>query len=946
MEVVDDSSVLTSTVDTMKSNIPKDEPITNLTEIDACQKSNGFAEKEKAAQSSLVVDITKESVTDSTCIAVESQIIIESKNAANTSKIEETVIPSSSEHQEVVVSAHVDVADAEVQPESDAADTNVTNTGIKRKAETELERDQCVIDINNSEVIHNDNVIFETEILVVTNDNDTEVNEIRVEEPLQECTTNILGELGQSIELSEALRSSGSIENGENNNHTTGQEVFNKEELLDILEGNDVQPSGNDMEYEVEVEVSSLKSLEAQLALQQLSRLKKSRSKGNKSTKMTPQRKHVKLPKRKSVLKDIEKEDSIVKILPKTESVSKDIQKEDSIVNLLVKDWQDDIPTEEEQIENLKEECDTEVHSSEISLKTQDDSVDSSMGEGLLNKSNDDGQPQRSSRVIKKKVIFDPDNPDTFTKSKLVKNKELPEKEEPPTKKGKTEQTTQRPKSKSPVSKLQWKKPPPKNNSKQNRRLTEVDKLLMDEGAVNMIYQLTPEAPKGKKNMKTKAEFIKKIQSSTPESKEMKFRERKKETGKCEEGEAKKILGGKLRTSLSSSVKSPSVCEDFETHSADDSIIYRRHSSSSYSSACMSPRRLSDVEGANQIAQVKALENQNQNEKEGESGDTFILDTKKIPTSEIINKDDCLSIKEKLNSKLSLALKKRKRESSKIEKPMKQKKISKTDEKCKLKEINTFKCLSVTFDQRVAEICIRKSGSKCSIEVLKELESALTYVDSRKEVSVTLLTSECGTLFSLLNLVPLLDDNIEKRTSSAHELAESIRLLLTSVAQHSKLVCAGVWGACTGVALALLAMSDVVIASERASFSLANSEQVAAPVMPGVAALSAQCLSLSQSLVKDLVVFGRQLSASDALQGGLVSRVLWPDRFLSQLRSIVKDVAAQPPPNLLLKKRLMNLTSGSDITFLTSLEKERDLIVEYWSSVEGQQLLRRAVETV
>ncbi|CAG4974595.1 unnamed protein product [Parnassius apollo] len=83
----------------------------------------------------------------------------------------------------------------------------------------------------------------------------------------------------------------------------------------------------------------------------------------------------------------------------------------------------------------------------------------------ISNKSGDEGQPQRRlGRIIKKKVIFDPDNPDIFTESTAVnKNKEInTEKESPPYKKGKTDLTIVRSKSKSPISKLQWKKPSPK----------------------------------------------------------------------------------------------------------------------------------------------------------------------------------------------------------------------------------------------------------------------------------------------------------------------------------------------------------------------------------------------------------------------------------------------------------------------------------------------------
>ncbi|CAG4974590.1 unnamed protein product [Parnassius apollo] len=262
-----------------------------------------------------------------------------------------------------------------------------------------------------------------------------------------------------------------------------------------------------------------------------------------------------------------------------------------------------------------------------------------------------------------------------------------------------------------------------------------------------MIYQLTPEAPKGKKNVRTKAEFIKKIQSSTSESKEMKFRVQKKDSSKYEDGEAKKILSEKHRTSLSSSVKSPFVCEDFETHSADDSIIYRRHSSSSYSSTCMSPRRLSDVDsGGTQYTARTALivekGNKISDDNNKQTSDTFMADPINITNSEIINRDDCLSIKEKLNSKLSLALNKRKRENSNNDKPPKQK----------------------------------KKGPRYNIEVLKEFEQALICVDGRKDISVTLVTSQCGMLCSSLDFRPLLEDDEKKRATNACEIADSVRL--------------------------------------------------------------------------------------------------------------------------------------------------------------------------
>lgn len=61
------------------------------------------------------------------------------------------------------------------------------------------------------------------------------------------------------------------------------------------------------------------------------------------------------------------------------------------------------------------------------------------------------------------------------------------------------------------------------------------------------------------------------------------------------------------------------------------------------------------------------------------------------------------------------------------------------------------------------------------LQMFQELDQALQYINNRKDTTVTLLTSESGTLCSKLDLRPLLDDNLERRTNNAYEIAESIR---------------------------------------------------------------------------------------------------------------------------------------------------------------------------
>lgn len=962
MEAVKEPPLLDSPMDGLKISVTCDESDENAEaskDMDVCHKSNGVADTESkktvvsepisTAKEDIKIEIeSTKNIINTKIVDSNIQKLITEPVASCTAELDTTSLHSATDSipEEKVEKLKEEPApvEEEMKKEENSVENSTEPTSSKVLT---IEESQVEVETVIESTV--DGVTLQTEILVESNDNEI-IETVCVERIDEQDPNNILSELGESIEFSEALRSSDITDNVENNNCAGRQEVFNKEELLDILEGNNVEQTGKIVSSNYKA-LRGDKMLEAQLALQQLTRLKK-KPKKLKNIDRIPRRKSDKM-----ILKhDKKREEKVLKQDRKTETTVPDDKEEPSIVKDLVKDWDDDDEREEksqkllEESEKLLQTCDGVVHNQVTKTKSDDTSnrhsVDSQSVDGQMscNKSSDETQPQRRfGRVIKKKVIFDPDNPDTFTKTKVVvKSKESEqEKDQVPIKKLKPH-PNQRSQSKSPTSKLQWKKPSPKN-IKQNKRLTEIDRLLMDEGAVNMIYQLTPEAPKGKKNMKTKAEFIKKIQSSsTPDTKEMKFRERKKES-RYEEGEARRISGGKQRPSLNSSVKSPSVSEDFEAHSADDSIIYRRHSSSSYSSSCMSPRRLSDVEisarNSQQLADVQSeVNNEINNYSPAMDNVTFMSDRSEVIGNETINKDDCLSIKEKLKSKLSLALNKRKHENSKTDKPLKHKKVMKLHENSTTG--GDLKHLSIRFDGRLAILCVKKPGTISNVEALKDLEYALRLIDSRKDLSVTFLMPECLATYSELDLRSLLDEDIERRLSSAQGIADSVRNLLQAVEQHTKLLFTGVSSRCTGIGLGLVSLSDVALASERASFAIAVKSHGPGPIEPGISVLTGY-RNLPQSMLNELIVFGRRLSAAEALRNDLVSRVLWPEKFNEQVLCIAKDIASQPAHNLWLKKKMLSINKrGSNSTFLECLEKERDLFIEYWTSDEGQDLLR------
>lgn len=81
--------------------------------------------------------------------------------------------------------------------------------------------------------------------------------------------------------------------------------------------------------------------------------------------------------------------------------------------------------------------------------------------------------------------------------------------------------------------------------------------------------------------------------------------------------------------------------------------------------------------------------------------------------------------------------------------------------------INSFNLLYI--------IKTMKRSKMVKFQVFNEIKMALIHIEEKPDISVTLLSSQCGTLCSSLDLSILLDDNSEIRHKNAYDLADSVR---------------------------------------------------------------------------------------------------------------------------------------------------------------------------
>ena len=150
---------------------------------------------------------------------------------------------------------------------------------------------------------------------------------------------------------------------------------------------------------------------------------------------------------------------------------------------------------------------------------------------------------------------------------------------------------------------------------------------------------------------------------------------------------------------------------------------------------------------------------------------------------------------------------------------------------------------------------------------------------------------------------------------------------------------AAVSGFCLGGGCELAMSCDLIVASETAEF---GQPETGLGIIPGAGGTQRLTRAVGKALAMDMILSGRRLSAREALQAGLVSRVVAREAWLEEAKRVAREIAEKGPVATRLAKE--SVDRAYETTLSAGVEAERRALYLSFASEDAREGLQAFTE--
>lgn len=249
--------------------------------------------------------------------------------------------------------------------------------------------------------------------------------------------------------------------------------------------------------------------------------------------------------------------------------------------------------------------------------------------------------------------------------------------------------------------------------------------------------------------------------------------------------------------------------------------------------------------------------------------------------------------------------------------------------------LTKYKNVETSTDEHVGIVRLNRPQvlNALNQELMAELVDALQAFDHDDDIRVIVLTGSERAFAAGADIKEMSDE------TTVSIMSKDQFATWDKVKDIKKPIIAAVSGFALGGGCELAMTCDMIIASETAIF---GQPEINLGVIPGAGGTQRLSRCVAKYKAMELVLTGRSMSASEALEAGLVNRVVPVELFMDEAMKLAREIAKKPPIAVRMAKEA--ILKAFDLPMSEGLDFERKNFYMLFSSEDQKEGMKAFME--
>jgi enoyl-CoA hydratase len=218
-------------------------------------------------------------------------------------------------------------------------------------------------------------------------------------------------------------------------------------------------------------------------------------------------------------------------------------------------------------------------------------------------------------------------------------------------------------------------------------------------------------------------------------------------------------------------------------------------------------------------------------------------------------------------------------------------------------------------------------------QLIKELMDALDAFDKDDNIGAMVITGNEKAFAAGADIKEMADKSAADMSQSDHTA------VFGRIRSVEKPIIAAVSGWALGGGSEVALSCDMIVASESAKF---GQPEINIGVIPGAGGTQRLTSAVGKALAMEVILNDRKLTAQEALQYGLVNRVVPVSDYLNEALKLADEIASRAPVAVRAAKKMINAAFESSLT--DGLAEEKQAFYNLFNTEDQKEGMKAFVE--